>query len=493
MISVKNLSFKYKNAQRKSISNINFDVKKGELVILLGSSGSGKTTITRVINGLVPEFYEGDFYGDIFIDGENTDDLYINDLSKIVGSVFQDPRSQFFATDTTAEVAFSCENSAIESTEIVKRITESAKLLDIEKLLERNIFHLSSGEKQLIAIASVCIYNPKIIVFDEPSANLDLSACNKLGNIIARLKNDGYTILISEHRIHYLKDLCDRAYFLENGEITKTFCNDDLFLKSNKELNELSIRSSVLEDIEYENVEDSYSSNQNANINYFTINNLSFAYDKKNPLYENLNFSTGQGNIIGIIGKNGVGKSTLLEIICGLKKADKGQICINSQPLSAKKRVKQSYLVMQDSDCQLFTEQVIKELLLNQNHNSDYLKKADELLDFLQLSDYKKNHPATLSGGQKQRLCIAVACMKNADVICFDEPTSGLDYLNMKKMTTLFKSISKDNKLIFVISHDYEFLVNCCTHILCLNGNSDEQVLRRLDEYKKGELLEGLK
>ena len=190
MIRINNVSFRYANADEFAIRDINITVHKGEFLVLLGESGCGKTTITRLINRLVPEFYEGDLSGKVLINGKETTNLSIQNLAGIVGSVFQDPRSQFFATDTTAEIAFSCENVGLPREELCKRIEKAANDLQIKKLLERSIFELSSGEKQAIAIASVYALTPQIFVLDEPSANLDTAATKHLMEILNILKNN---------------------------------------------------------------------------------------------------------------------------------------------------------------------------------------------------------------------------------------------------------------------------------------------------------------
>ena len=243
MIRIEDVSFRYSNSKDDALEHITLHIRKGEFVVLLGSSGCGKTTITRLINRLVPEFFEGELEGKIYIDGQDTSDMDIQDLAGIVGSVFQDPRSQFFATDTTAEIAFSCENVGLPREELCYRIERAANDLQITRLLERSIFELSSGEKQSVAIASVYALSPKILVLDEPSANLDSAATQHLMKILDSLKKQGYTIVISEHRVHYLKDIADRAILIENGKIKKEIRGEDFRNLSNKEANAMGLRS----------------------------------------------------------------------------------------------------------------------------------------------------------------------------------------------------------------------------------------------------------
>lgn len=459
MIEMKNVSFRYSNSQEDTLQDINLEIKNGEFVVLLGSSGCGKTTITRLINRLVPEFYEGDMKGTVIIDGRDTAELEIQDLAGIVGSVFQDPRSQFFATDTTAEIAFSCENVGISREEICRRVEKAVNDLQIRRLLERSIFELSSGEKQSIAIASVYALTPKIMVLDEPSANLDSAATEHLMEILNALKKQGYTIVVSEHRIHYLKDIADRALLIEQGKISREIDKESFRNLTNDEANEMGLRSINLQAIKPKMFPVQQTTKQ------LTLNDISYAYNKSDKPLVNVSLTSSKGAVVGIIGNNGVGKSTLLEIICGLKRETSGRFFLHEKTVNTKMRNRDTYLVMQNSDYQLFTESVEKELYLGTELDVNQKKKGLGLLERMGLSEYFSRHPASLSGGQKQRLCIAVACMKNTNVICFDEPTSGLDYKNMISVSKLLTELAQLGKTLMVTSHDYEFLMTTCTHI----------------------------
>lgn len=472
LIRIENVNFRYAACELGALHNINLHVSKGELVVLLGGSGCGKTTITRLINRLVPEFFEGELTGTVLVNGRDISAQSIQSLAGTVGSVFQDPRSQFFATDTTAEIAFSCENIGIPQKELITRIEKAAGDLKISRLLDRSIFELSSGEKQAVAIASVYALSPKILVLDEPSANLDARASIHLMEVLQHLKKQGYTIVISEHRIHYLKDIADRAILIEDGRISRELSTEAFKNLTNEAANSLGLRSMDLQATAPPGVSARFIGNG------LRLENISFGYDRKNLVLKDISLDIPKGAVVGIVGNNGVGKSTLLDIICGLKKEHTGEVFINESPASAKARIQKSYLVMQDSDYQLFTESVEKELYLGIRFDSSFRRKGAGLLEHVGLAEVTSRHPASLSGGQKQRLCIAVACMKDAEIICLDEPTSGLDYRNMKRVSVLLQKLSAQGKTVLLTSHDFEFLLSACTHICHLKNGTVNQFFK---------------
>lgn len=270
---------------------------------------------------------------------------------------------------------------------------------------------------------------------------------------------------------------------MKRGKVEEIFSGEDLKRLTNSKANALGMRSVQLENMAIEN-----HVKQNGEV-VLKLEHLSFCYEKGKNIFSGLNLEAEAGQIIGVIGHNGVGKSTFLELLCGLKKEREGKIYVQDQVTKAKKRQRLSYYVMQDSDCQLFTESVEKELYLEKVRDVAVGKKGQEILERLGLKEYEKRHPASLSGGQKQRLCIAVSYMKDAKVICLDEPTSGLDYESMLRITSILKEMADAGKVLFVVTHDFEFLTKCCTHILYME-NAGRNEFFSIQEKTGVELLD---
>lgn len=489
MIAFENVSFEYNEINGGGIFNINLHIKKGEFVLLAGRSGCGKTTVTRCINGLIPHFYEGSLKGRVLLKGKDVSKLKLNDISETVGSVFQDPRSQFFTTDTVSEVAFSCENAAIPQEKLVSRVNGSIKELGIEHLKDKSLFELSSGERQRVAIASVHALNPEIYVFDEPSANLDAQAAEELTNTLSLLKEKGAAVIISEHRLYYLRDLIDKVVYMEKGRITGEYSKSEFLALSDNDLAAMGLRGLYQERLSpsCHRLEKTYAP-------LLDVKQAGFRYKKDIPVLSDISFEADPGEVIGIIGNNGAGKSTLAELICGLIKEQKGSFSIDKHKLTPKQRIPKSYFIMQDSEYQLFSESVADELMLGMYELPDITSRAEEVLAMLDLSEYAQRHPASLSGGQKQRVVIAAAYMRDLKVVVFDEPTSGLDAENMKRVGSLMHKMSQKGMAVFVISHDYELLLDTCRRILYLkDGRIADNFMLTADTLPKVKRIFGIK
>jgi len=478
MVKIEKASYHYDDTKKQGLNEISLYIRKGECVLLCGESGCGKTTATRLLNGLIPNFYEGEFCGRIEIDGKDVTGMKPDDFATFVGSVFQNPRSQFFNLDTTSEIAFGCENMGMQPDEIYSRVQNAAKSLGISHLLDRDIFALSGGEKQLVALASVYALGPNIFVLDEPSSNLDAAACRELAKLIAKLKKMGKTIVIAEHRIYYIADLIDRAIYIENGHIKHEFTGDEFRSLTKEEISGLGLRAVSLEELLPSPLR---LEPQEATLK---IDKISVGYKRNKPVLDNFSLRASCGEVIGVIGKNGQGKSTFARMLCGLLRESGGSIELDGKKLSASKRTNLFYLVMQDSNYQLFTESVENELKLSENRKSvPSDEKVQKVMKELSLTQFYERHPMSLSGGQKQRLAIGVSMVRDAEVLIFDEPTSGLDFSNMQRVCGIIQDLQRQGKIIFIITHDYELLLSTCTRIVEI---ADGNVYRdlTLDENK---------
>lgn len=466
MIEIKNVNFRYKGSDEGSLENLSLTIHYGETVLLCGSSGCGKTTVGRLINGLIPHYYKGELTGSVTVNGRDIAQTELYDLAGMVGTVFQNPRSQFFAIDTDGEITFGAENIGMPPEDIVSRKNDVAREMHIERLLDRSIFELSGGEKQIIACASVSVLSPDIMVLDEPSSNLDSSAIEKLKAILADWKSQGKTIIIAEHRLYFLRELADRMLLLDNGRIVKELQADEIRALTFADTERMGIRPLSLTDVTYTR------ENVSKHDEMLTLENFVFTYkDGKHGInIPNLELPTN--SIIAIIGHNGAGKSTLARNICGLEKKCKGVMKLGGKTLKAKDRLKNCYMIMQDVNHQLFTESVRDEVMLSitdkQITDTEKTHRSDEILAQLDLSEYSDKHPMALSGGQKQRTAIASGIASSKPFIIFDEPTSGLDLAHMKQVAGEILKLRDMGKTIFIVTHDLEFILSCCDHIVRL-------------------------
>lgn len=459
MIQFKNVSFHYggENGTGEGVDHLNLTIQSGEVVVLCGPSGCGKTTMTRLVNGLAPHFFPGELEGEVWVDDLCVSTAPLSETSKRVGSVFQNPKSQFFNLDSTGELVFGCENQGMEREKMQQRLEQTVADMKLSALLGRNIFELSGGEKQQIACGSVYTAQPEVYVLDEPSSNLDRKAITRLHETMRRIKDAGKTMIVSEHRLYYLMDLADRFLYLEDGIITGSYTPEGLRALSDGALAALGLRCTDLGTLKQSPL----------------IGEIPHG---GKPVLETVDLSCNRGShqildidrmsipahsIVAMIGDNGSGKSTLTESLCGVIPSS-GSIAFDGTYLTDRERAKRSFLVMQDVNQQLFADSVIEEVMLNAPTSR---QKAEQTLDSLGLKEQMERHPASLSGGQKQRLAIASALCAGKDILFYDEPTSGLDRGGMERFGALLRQM-QDRVTSVIITHDPELILQCCTHIL---------------------------
>lgn len=477
MIHIHNVSFSYESRKEDhGIHGIELHIPKGQCVLLTGKSGCGKTTLTRLINGLIPGFYTGRLSGEISIGGRLLEKWRTDELYAIVGSVFQNPRSQFFNLDTTSEIAFGCENLGLDRKEIHRRVHRTFEELQITGLADRNIFSLSGGEKQMIAIASAYAMGPDIFVMDEPSANLDAPATQQLAQLISRLKAAGKTIVIAEHRVYYLHGIADRVLYMQNGHIAHDWMAAQFSRLTEEERLEKGLRSISLEKLQPGCRLQSVPLESSRG---FQVENLSVCYKRGTPVLKSVTCEAHEGESIAVIGRNGHGKTTLARCLCGLLKENGGSVLHLGKRMHYKDRAGKIYLVMQESGYQLFSESVEQEMSLPlKDTDAPREDLKNWALEMMSLDPFRDRHPMTLSGGEKQRLAIAAGILQNSAVMILDEPTSGLDYTNMQRVMEAIYFMKKMKKRIFIITHDYEFLLSACDRVLHIDEG------RLLEDYR---------
>ncbi|HEY0189148.1 MAG TPA: ABC transporter ATP-binding protein [Cellulomonas sp.] len=472
-IRLDEFGFRYLGRDADALSRVDLDVAPGETVVLTGRSGCGKSTVIRAVNGLVPDFHAGTVEGRVLLDDRDVADLPSHERAALVGTVFQDPRSQFFTTTVDDEIAFACENLGLPSARIAERVERSAALVGVEALLGREVFALSSGQKQLVALASVLAADPAVLVLDEPAANLDALATAALTAALARLRAGGTTILVAEHRLAYLLPLADRVLRMDGGRIADAWTPRELLDLPEPVRVDLGLRdpapapggssvrrtrgTSAERPAESPAVASAGpSGDQPVRVE---VRGLVVRVGGSSVLDGlDLDVRAAPGRVVGITGPIGSGKTTLARALCGLVRT-RGEIRVDGRARSRRQRVAGGFFVMQDTDYQLFSDSAAHELELSRPGIDR--AEVDRVLGTLGLGGLGDAHPLGLSGGQKQRLAIAAAAVNPARLVVLDEPTSGLDADGMRRVARILRDLAADGRLVLVTSHDEELLREC--------------------------------
>ncbi len=459
-IESKNVSFTYQSSPAPALKNVSLSIRPGECVLLCGRSGCGKTTFSRLLNGLAPAFYPGELTGSCTVENLLAGSAAIEQYVPLVGSVFQNPKTQYFNVDTTAELAFPCENSGMPPVAIRQRVSEVVGRFGLEKLMDRSVFKLSGGEKQRVAFAAACMLGPKLLVLDEPTSNLDAGAIGQLHEMIAAMKQAGVTLVLAEHRLAWAADLADRYAYFEQGELAAVWTAEEFAALPEQQLHACGLRARELAP---------YRAKLQAKTSFFCagtpvleLEDLTLGYQKNAPLRTLPAMSFGAGEIVGLMGHNGIGKTTLARTLCGLLEPLGGRILWQGRPANARTRLHKSFLVMQDVNYQLFSDSVREEILLGAAHP----ERCDAVMEALGLDGLADRHPMSLSGGQKQRVVVAAAMLSDKPFLLLDEPTSGLDRGNMQQVGQLLQQLKAQGRTLVVITHDEELAADWCDRII---------------------------
>jgi len=508
LIALSQVSFEYGAVPGAGLHGVDLVVDPGELVVLCGRSGCGKSTITRVVNGLAPQFYTGRLTGEVRVAGLDVARTPIAQVARSVGSVFQDPRTEFFTGDTISELAFGPENLAWEPARIGRQIDQLTGRLNLTVLLDRNILTLSGGEQQRLACAVATMIDPAVLVLDEPSSTLDGVATAALADAMAAWKDQGKAILVAEHRLDYLAGLADRFVYLDGGVVAHDWHHDDFLALGDDVWQSLGLRSPrrhhLLSVPAAATPEPPANPDQTPSSPPPGQTGLVCAQVRLRrggrPILTIDQAELPLDTPLALVGANGSGKSSLARWLAGCGPAAHGTVSLFGAPVTFRRRLDTCYLVAQNTNTQLFSETVLGEVRLGRNRVAPALPSAwdgadaaaaEDILRLLDLDHLAGRHPRTLSGGEKQRLVIAVAMASGRRLVILDEPTSGLDATHMRQVAAAIARLHHAGTAVIVVTHDLDLVELTCGAAAVIDQGRIQEAYR-LDDAGVGKVRDRL-
>ena len=490
MIDVASLSFSYVSEltgdRVEALKDVDLSADAGSLTLVCGASGCGKSTLMKALTGLVPQMTPGELDGVVRINGRNLADVALTDVGHLCSSVFQNPRTQFFCDTVAEELAFCGENYGRERATLRQQSERAAKLMGISHLMERKLTTLSGGQLQKVALACALASGAPVLLADEPTSNLDPAAISEVRAALKALKEQGLTIVVVEHRLHFLRGLADQVLLMESGRVTRRWNGAEFFSMGQAQRRSLGLRTLVdpgppetwvgqvkagrqQKQAGRQEKQVGRQENREATPSQVRLScrGLSFAYGAS-PVFEGLDADFPAGQITCIAGANGVGKTTLVRVLCGLAAPSSGSISMDGVPASRKTRRSACALVMQDTGRQLFSDTLAGELTIGASHASG--QSGEQLLADFDLANLGERHPLSLSGGQKQRLVIAAARATGRPIVILDEPTSGVDARHLDSITATLRRIADEGAAVVVVTHDGEFAAACADRLITLTA-----------------------
>lgn len=460
VIEAENLAYRYPFCREPALSDVSFRLRRGEAMLVTGASGCGKSTLLRLLNGLIPNHFKGTPEGRLTVCGIDCP-APLERLSRRIGTVLQDPDEQFMATTVEEEVALTLEWQCRPRGEILERVGEALRVLDLTDLAARSVFGLSSGEKQKAVLASVIAARADLVVMDEPTANLSPEATEELAALCLRLKSLGVTLVIVDHRLYWLRGVLDRLLVLAHGRpvlsAERTPGGKDLLdsLAAHPGVARWGLRSTDVGRPELPEA-------AGFGLPAVEVRGLSFRYGRRHRwIFRDFSASLPRGAVTAVVGANGAGKTTLARLLCGLSRPAEGELLYGGLRLSRRLIREQAAFVMQQMDIQLYMRTVRDELLYSAPRGvprEERGAQADRLLATFGLTHLADRHPHSLSGGEKQRLVVACALMKRPTLLILDEPTSGLDGRNMRIIADELAAFARGGGTVLLITHDLELL-----------------------------------
>ncbi|MFC4619457.1 ABC transporter ATP-binding protein [Camelliibacillus cellulosilyticus] len=500
VIVAEELRYRYPNQTELALDHLSFQIEKGEFIGILGASGAGKSTLCQAMVGLIPHFHKGAYGGKMIVDGKLVRETEIWQLASHVGMVFQNPETQLSGAKLTVyeEVAFGLENLGIPRAEMRRRVDQSLNIMGIETIKDRNPYDLSGGQKQRVAIAGVLAMYPKIIIFDEPTSQLDPQGTNEVYQAIKTLSLEGMTVIVVEHNMEMLARYSDRLFLLAGGRLidadrpSRLFARDDLEAYGVKRplyteaLRKLGVTGGevpvTLQDATrclmrrpFHSIPAGQSTRPTVSEAQLIIKNVSYSYPSGTAVFRGINLALGS-EATAVIGQNGAGKSTLMKLLKGLILPDDGEIWIdgvNSKETTAAKLSSKIGMVFQNPDDQIFKNTVFDEVAFGPRRLFDEKTAASQTLKALEqfgLTVKQKDNPFDLSFSERKRVAIASVLAMNPDVVIFDEPTLGQDAAGIETIKSIIQDLKSQGKQVLAILHDMDFATEMFDRIIVMAG-----------------------
>ena len=507
LLKIKNLTYYYPETTRPALQNIDLTVEEGEFVLVVGGSGSGKSSLARALTGLIPDFYGGRIGGQVLLKEQDIRTLDRRQITSTVGMVFQDPEKQLVMTSVEAEMAFGLENLGLPPSEMFRRVAEVASFLNLTALKTEFTANLSGGQKQKLALASVLAMQPGVLILDEPTSQLDPAAAEELFNLIKRLNEEmNFTIILVEQRLERCFHLADRVIVMENGAIVKDAApasaaawqsarglpfippvaalfaraglpSVPLTVKEGRQLTKkiFSRAAKTKTESPFENVKPerpATAAAPTAPVPVIEVENLWFSYPESGEVLHGVNLKVNSGEFVALMGENAAGKTTLLKHLVGLLKPDRGRVLVlgqdtrrtNPQALACSV----GYLSQNPNDY-LFQPTVADELQFTlTNLGLPGSGSIDRTLEKLALESFRAINPRDLSSGERQRVALASVMVAGPKLLVLDEPTRGLDYALKERLGKLLQGIAGEGTTVLVVTHDVEFAAEYASRTVLL-------------------------
>lgn len=487
-IQFKDFTFKYDVQVEPTLKAIDLTIEKGQKVLIVGASGSGKSTIGHCLNGIIPNIHQGEKIGQLLIDGQDVFDQSVYDKSRLVSTVLQDPDGQFIGLTVAEDLAFSLENDCVPLPEMQSKVQSWAERLDLTAFLQHRPQDLSGGQKQRVSLAGVLIDESPILLFDEPLANLDPKSGQETIDLIDRIhKEEEATTIIIEHRLEdVLYRPVDKIVLVNDGHILfdgdpdsllktdllmENGIREPLYITALKDLGvdiEAMDNLSRIADLKLPQItleSHGFADKQPTKAPLLSVQNLTFAYQKDQPVLKEMILDVHKGERIAIVGKNGSGKSTLAKAICQFITPD-GDIFYQGQSVmsdSIKERAEKIGYVLQNPNQMISQTMVFDEVALGLRlRGIDEASVEQRVLDTLKicgLFPFRKWPISALSFGQKKRVTIASVLVMNPEILLLDEPTAGQDKKNYTEIMTFLDELSQAGHTIMMITHDMQLML----------------------------------